>query len=375
MSSGRHLYIGLMSGTSADGIDAALVDFSTSPPSLVRQLAYPIPAAIKARIYALMEPGPNEIDRMGVLDRQLGELFSEAVHELLAQAGISPHDVAAIGSHGQTIRHRPPGHLETAFTLQIGDANIIAERCGITTVADFRRRDMAVGGQGAPLVPGFHRAVFGSTAHDRIILNIGGIANLTFLLRGEEILGFDTGPGNALMDAWIQTHRAESYDAQGAWAGSGRSHGDLLQKLLEHPYFAQQPPKSTGRETFTLAWLQESLKDFPDLDPADVQATLLELTATSISAQVLAMRRSGLDLFVCGGGAHNRRLMQALQDLMPDHRIATTDELGISPDWVEAAAFAWLARQTMARLTGNIPSVTGASHEVILGSIYYAGSD
>lgn len=375
MSDGRELYIGLMSGTSADGIDAALLDFSTTPPSLVHQLAYPIPTAIKTRIYDLMVPGVNEIDRMGVLDRQLGELFAEATQELLHQAGVSPGAIAAIGSHGQTIRHRPPGQLEAAFTLQIGDPNVIAERSGITTVADFRRRDMAAGGQGAPLVPGFHQAIFGSADHDRVILNIGGIANLSFLFRAEQVLGFDTGPGNALMDAWIQRHHDKAYDADGAWAASGKSHSGLLSRLLGHPYFAQQAPKSTGRETFTLSWLDDALKEFPGLDPADVQATLLDLTATTISAQVLAKRRSGVQIYVCGGGAHNQRLMQALQAAMGEHRLGTTDELGLSPDWVEAAAFAWLARQCMVRRSGNIPSVTGASRKVILGSVYYSGSD
>lgn len=372
MSSDRDLYIGLMSGTSADCIDAVLLDFSTSPPRFIQELAYPIPAPIKKRIYELMTPGPNEIDRMGVLDRQLGELFAEAVQELLRQANTPPQAVSAIGSHGQTIRHRPPGQLEAAFTLQIGDPNVIAERCGITTVADFRRRDMAAGGQGAPLVPAFHRQVFGSNDHQRIILNIGGIANLTLLFPQREVLGFDTGPGNALMDAWIQKHRGKAFDADGQWAASGQAHKNLLQKLLEHPYFAEQAPKSTGREMFTLAWLQEVLKDFSDLDPADVQATLLELTVASISASVLAEGEEGMEIYVCGGGAHNEKLMQALQQAMPGHRLSTTAELGIPPDWVEAAAFAWLARRTMGRMAGNMPSVTGADREVILGSVYFA---
>lgn len=372
MSCNRELYIGLMSGTSADSIDAVLVDFSSEQPTFLQVLAYPIEPAIKARIYALMEPGDNEIDRMGVLDRQLGELFADAVRELLRQVDIPSNAVKGIGSHGQTIRHRPPGQLEAAFTLQIGDADIIAEHCGITTVADFRRRDMAAGGQGAPLVPAFHQAVFQSDRQDRVILNIGGIANLTFLTRTSPVSGFDTGPGNALMDAWIQQHRQQAFDANGEWAASGQVHSALLGELLKHPYFHQLPPKSTGREMFTLSWLTGVLDRFPGLHPADVQATLLDLTATSISDQVLARQESGLEIFVCGGGAHNQRLMEALQRAMPNHRVSTTAELGIPPDWVEAGAFAWLARQTLARLTGNLPSVTGASREVILGSVYFA---
>lgn len=372
MSRDRDLYIGLMSGTSADCIDAVIVDFSGGQPVFLRELAYPLPTTVKEQIYALMVPGDNEIDRLGVLDKQLGELFAAAVQQILSVSSIPATSIKAIGSHGQTIRHRPPGELEAAFTLQIGDPNVIAERCGIATVADFRRRDMAAGGQGAPLVPAFHQAVFRSDHHDRVILNIGGIANLTFLLRDEDVKGFDTGPGNALMDAWVQRHLGEPYDVDGAWAATGRVLPEPLKALLAHPYFRQSAPKSTGRETFTLAWLESVLENFPNLAPADVQATLLELTAASISEQIMLKREDGLEIYVCGGGAYNQQLMKSLQRAMPAHRIGTTNELGIPPDWVEAGAFAWLARQTMARLTGNLPSVTGANREVILGSVYFA---
>ncbi|MEX1032495.1 MAG: anhydro-N-acetylmuramic acid kinase [Cellvibrionaceae bacterium] len=369
----RELYIGLISGTSADCIDAVLVDFSQHPPRYLHQVAYPIEPEIKSRIYGLMVPGDNEVDRLGVLDRELGELFAGAVTQLLADSGVSATRVQAIGSHGQTIRHRPPGELSAPFTLQIADPNLIAETTGITTVADFRRRDMAAGGQGAPLVPAFHRAVFHSPNCDRVILNIGGIANLTFLPRQGEVLGFDTGPGNALMDGWISRHRNESYDPDGQWARSGKANEALLHALLAHPYFCQPAPKSTGREMFTMSWLLGVLDQIPALQPADVQATLLELTVKTISKDILAWdSQSALEIYVCGGGAHNNLLMARLQALLKQYRVTTTDELGIPPDWVEAGAFAWLARQTLARQPGNLPSVTGAARNVILGSVYFA---
>lgn len=366
------LYVGLMSGTSADSIDAALVDFSDRLPRYIHQIAYPIEPRLKTRIYELMVPGENEIDRLGVLDQELGDLFAAATEYLLREAGIPAISIRAIGSHGQTIRHRPPGELARAFTLQIGDPNVIAERTGITTVADFRRRDMAAGGQGAPLVPAFHRSVFHSAERDRVIVNIGGIANLTLLPQAGEIVGFDTGPGNALMDGWIRQQRGEACDMEGRWAATGEANPDLLGAMLQHPYFAQPAPKSTGREMFSMEWLRGLLAEVP-AEAADVQATLLELTAKTITDEIKA-RRPGpsLDVYVCGGGAYNRRLMQRIQQLLPEDRLGTTDELGIPPDWVEAGAFAWLAKQTMARQPGNVPSVTGAARELILGSIYYA---
>ncbi|MGQ9425374.1 anhydro-N-acetylmuramic acid kinase [Gilvimarinus sp. F26214L] len=373
MSDPRELYVGLMSGTSADCIDAVLVDLSSSQPRFIHQLAFPMDAATRAAIYELMVPGDGEIDQMGVLDQQLGHDFADAVTQLLAEAGIAPTEVQAIGSHGQTIRHRPPGQLDAAFTVQIGDPSVIAERSGITTVADFRRRDMAAGGQGAPLVPAFHRAVFHSSSRNRVILNIGGIANITFLPQDGEPLGFDTGPGNALMDAWIQRHHNEPFDWDGHWAGTGRAVPGLLEQLLEHPYFAQAAPKSTGREMFTLNWLLEALGAHPDLPPQDVQATLMELTAQSISNHIQGLEGGReLDIYVCGGGAHSKGLMRQLAEKMPEHSLGTTEELGIPPDWVEAGAFAWLAQQTLARRPGNLPTVTGARRAVILGGVYYA---
>lgn len=367
------LYIGLMSGTSADSIDAALVDFSESQPRYIHQLAYPIDPRLKTRIYELMVPGANEIDRMGVLDQELGELFAAAVEQLLREAGIPAISIRAIGSHGQTVRHRPPGDLDRAFTLQIGDPNVIAERTGIATAADFRRRDMAAGGQGAPLVPAFHRAVFHSDERDRIILNIGGIANLTFLPRQGEIIGFDTGPGNALMDSWIRDQRGAACDMEGRWAATGDVQKGLLKAMLQHPYFSRPAPKSTGREMFSMEWLRNLLEPGPEQRPADIQATLLELTAETITREI-KQRRPGLvlEIYVCGGGAYNQRLMERLQELLPEDRVSTTEDLGIPPDWVEAGAFAWLAKQTLAGQPGNVPSVTGAARELILGSVCFA---
>lgn len=371
MTAQRELYIGLMSGTSVDCVDAVLVDFSGPRPEFLHTLAYPISAELKSRLHALMVPGDSEIDRMGVLDQQLGELFAEAVSRILAETGISAAAVTAVGSHGQTVRHRPPGELDAAFTLQIGDPNVIAERSGITTVGDFRRRDMAAGGQGAPLVPAFHRAMFHSTEADRIILNIGGIANLTLLPRAGQVLGFDTGPGNGLMDGWIHQHKGRDYDADGQWAAEGNIHAGLLQTLLMHPYFERPAPKSTGKEMLTMAWLRSALAQFPGLEAADVQASLLELTAATISSHILASTMAAdADVFVCGGGAYNGQLMDRLQTLLPQNRVETTELLGIPPDWVEAGAFAWLARETINGRPGNVPSVTGARREVILGSIH-----
>lgn len=373
MSEQPSLYVGLISGTSVDCIDAALVDFADDEITLVEKLGVPIPADTQRAVRALMLPGDNEIDRMGVIDQRVGHLFADAANSLLKQAGIKPSHVAAIGSHGQTIRHRPPGELEAAFTLQIGDPNVIAELTGITTVADLRRRDMAAGGQGAPLVPAFHRAVFASPRSRRIIVNIGGIGNITDIPLNEPVSGFDTGPGNCLMDEWVQHHLQQDFDRDGQWAGRGHVHIDLLAQLLQHPYFAKPIPKSTGREEFHLRWLHEVLQQFPNLAPEDVQATLLELTATSISQHIRQLPiTDSLEVYVCGGGAHNRGLMRRLEQLLAPTSVDSTNALGIAPDWVEAIAFAWLAKQTINHRAGNVASVTGASREVILGGIYLA---
>lgn len=373
------LYIGLMSGTSADAIDAALVRL---PPAgergieLVAVHKHPLPPEIRRRIQALTRPGAaaDELEEAGALDTLLGELFAEAALALLAKAKRRPEEVRAIGSHGQTLRHRPDG--SAPFTLQIGNPAMIAERTGITTVADFRRRDLAAGGQGAPLVPAFHRHVFHVPGRARAILNIGGIANLTYLPAEPqgEVRGFDTGPGNTLLDQWIQRHRGEDYDRDGQWAAGGRVVPALLEALLADPYFARPPPKSTGREYFHLGWLERHLAAAasPAPAPQDVQATLLRLTARSAARALREFLPPVEELYVCGGGAHNSALLAALAEELAGIPVRTTEALGLAPDWVEAAAFAWLAHQTLAGRPGNLPSVTGARREVVLGGIYKA---
>ncbi len=366
------LYVGLLSGTSADAIDAALVDFAGPSPRLLACHNLALDDSMRQEIHALAQPGDNEIDRLGVLDQQLAVLFARATQALLQQAGVHPSEVRAIGSHGQTLRHRPPNTHEIPFSLQVGDANRIAHITGITTITDFRRRDMAAGGQGAPLMPAFHRAAFHSVEEDRVLVNIGGMANVTWLPRGGTALGFDTGPGNALLDAWIRQQRGLAYDEDGRWASTGRVHGALLERLLSHPYFQETPPKSTGPEVFNLHWLQAERQalDTP-ITPEDIQATLLALTARSISDAISAMEDSPA-IYLCGGGAHNSALVAALRELLPEQKLASTEVLGVHPDWVEAAGFAWLARQTLGGLSGNLPAVTGAEREVILGGIYPA---
>ncbi len=368
----RQLYIGLMSGTSADAIDAVLVDLQFSP-KLIAQHSLPLPYKIQQQIHALSLPDENEIDRMCSLDTELGQLFAQASLDLLSKAKIANHDVVAIGSHGQTIRHRPPGSIQGTFTLQIGDPNIIAELTGITTVADFRRRDMAAGGQGAPLVPAFHQAVFKSQKHDRVILNVGGMANITWLPAEGKTSGFDTGPGNVLMDNWVQTHLNKSYDANGDWASAGSINPELLRLLLADPFFSLPAPKSTGRENFNRTWLDSKLHMLPSQPAAvDVQATLLELTATSIADSINQLSPDAKEIFVCGGGAYNTHLMQRLANLLTNSTVVSTSTLGVAPQCIEAMAFAWLAQQTIHRKSGNLRAVTGANREVILGGVYYA---
>lgn len=365
------LYIGLMSGTSADAVDLVIVDFKDSKIEFIGSHSLSLSSDIRRQIHALSTPNHNEIDRLGELDQQLGKLLAESINQLLYKYQIEPQQITAVGSHGQTIRHRPPGTLQHPFTLQIGDPNLIAELTGITTVADFRRRDMAAGGQGAPLVPAFHQAVFHSQVIDRVVVNIGGMANITWLPSSGETLGFDTGPGNVLIDAWALQHLGKAYDANGDWAASGIVDSDLLQKLLAHTFFNQPAPKSTGREAFNVEWLTPQLAE-KTLSPADVQATLLALTAHSIANDIKKLTSTDCEVFVCGGGAYNLKLMDELSRLLPQAKVASTAVLGIAPEWIEAMAFAWLARQTMMRKSGNLSAVTGAKHEVILGGVYFA---
>lgn len=368
------LYIGLMSGTSADGVDAVLVDFNKPEPKLVAKLSTAFPRKLRTCIHDLCEPSFNELDRAGALDTQLGRIFSDAVLELLKAAKVSSTDVKAIGSHGQTIRHRPPGNNSSLpFTWQVGDPNTIVSRTNITTVADFRRRDMALGGQGAPLVPAFHEAVFSHKEKTRAIVNIGGIANISWLVPNQETLGFDTGPGNNLMDLWISRHKNQNLDEDGAWAQSGIYSTELLAAALTHSYFTKKIPKSTGREDFNLAWLDQTLASLSfEISPQDVQATLLMLTVESIARHIeLCIKDNAhVEVYVCGGGALNGALMASLRQRLSQHILTTTSTLGLDPDWVEAVAFAWLAKQTIENLAGNIPSVTGASSASILGGIY-----
>jgi len=364
-------FIGLMSGTSLDGIDAVLVRLpETGSPELLACHRRPLPPDLRREMAELTRPGENELARMAAADVRMGRELATAVLELLAQTDIDAASVQAIGSHGQTLRHWPSG--ETPTSLHIGDPNIIAERTGITTVADFRRRDMAAGGQGAPLVPAFHQAVFRHSEEFRAILNLGGIANLTLLPADPKapVQGFDTGPGNALMDAWIARQKNLPHDAEGRWAASGQVCPELLASLLADAYFRAPPPKSTGRDHFHLDWASRCWPALDELPPADVMTTFLELTAISVRDALTASAPETRRLLVCGGGVHNTRLMQRLQALLPGIPVESTAAHGLDPDWIEAMAFAWLARETLVGRPGNLPSVTGADQAAILGAIY-----
>lgn len=368
-STPSELYIGLMSGTSLDSIDAALVNLSNQHTHIVETLEHSLPPALREELIALCQPGENEIDRMGRADKSLGQEFAKAVKKLLTKSNVNPSDVVAIGSHGQTIRHRP--NFEESFTLQVGDANIISHQTGIDTVADFRRKDMAAGGQGAPLAPAFHQATLGSNQHNRAIINIGGMANITFLSSDGESLAYDTGPGNILMDSWIQHIQQRKFDKDGEWASTGSIDKALLKQLLKHEYLTKPPPKSTGREDFSLNWLLQNIADRALADE-DVQATLLELTAQTIYQAVITLPKKVNEIYICGGGAYNPQLMRRLSEILHPALVADTLTLGIPAQWVEAAAFAWLAQQTIRRKTGNLITATGANEAVVLGAIFPA---
>ncbi|NQZ31390.1 MAG: anhydro-N-acetylmuramic acid kinase [Oceanospirillaceae bacterium] len=372
--SNRRIYLGVMSGTSLDGIDIVAVSFEPDF-KMLSSASYDIPSDIKDLILALCLPGDNEIEKMGHLDVALAQLYAKYCNQLIDDNTniFSRCDVCAIGLHGQTIRHRPLNDPLHNFSLQIGDANTVAELTGITTIADFRRRDLAAGGQGAPLVPAFHQSLFSHISNDRVIVNIGGMANITLLAKDntQPLIGFDTGPGNVLLDAWINKCQEKAYDLGGAWAHTGTVNKPLLKQLLTLPYFQQDYPKSTGREQFNLSWLQQQLSEYTGLSDVDIQCTLVELTAITICDQVSRQAFSMAQLFVCGGGAKNSFLMERLDALLPDAAIVTsTKALNLAPDWVEASAFAWLAKQTLAGLNGNCMTVTGAKGERVLGAIY-----
>ena len=358
--------IGLMSGTSADGIDAVLISTEGKESELVGSHHRPMPAPLRDEILAFRQSGPEELHRLAKLDVQLAEEYASAVSALLEATQLGPATVAAIGCHGQTIRHHPGG--DTPYTLQIGDPNRLAELTGITVVSDFRRRDMAAGGQGAPLVPAFHRARLITEGISTAVVNIGGIANVSLITVGGDVTGWDTGPGNTLMDSWVAQHLGEPFDRNGEWAASGTVIAPLLSALLQDPYFATRPPKSTGPEHFHLDWLAAHLGG--DEAAADVQCTLVELTVESLA---LALEQQPLDVVrVCGGGARNTWLMQRLTDRLGDTAVTTTEAIGVDPEWVEAWAFAWLAEQTLAGQPGNVPEVTGARGARVLGGIFPA---
>lgn len=379
MTDDNRYFVGMMSGTSLDALDVVLCDFRGDVPELVSSLSHPFPAELRAILLALCTPNGtadlatgefakfSELDFWGLASRLYAEFASEVVNSLLDTTLIPKEQITAIGCHGQTVRHRP----EWRFSLQLLDPNILAERTGIAVVSDFRRRDMAVGGQGAPLVPAFHQAIFGGGDGDEaiVILNLGGIANITVL--GDEVMGYDTGVANLLMDGWIHRHQGVDYDKDGDWAKSGHIHDGLLAKLMSHPFLAKPAPKSTGREEFHLAWLDDVLGQF-DITPVDVQATLCEFTALSASREIAKFAKDDNALFVCGGGAYNTYLLSRLAHHLPNFNVATTASWDVNPRWVEAIAFAWLARQTMLMQTGNLPAVTGAEKGVVLGVVCFS---
>ncbi len=369
------LFIGVMSGTSLDGIDVAVVEFATEGQfRLQAAQTFPYDSELRASLLRLIENQQCSLTELGQLDMAIGEASADAILHLLTQQNIAPNRIKAIGSHGQTICHAPD--LELPFSLQIGNPSLIAERTGITTVSDFRERDMVAGGQGAPLVPAFHQSLFSSDAENRVILNIGGISNITVLSKEEnsQPVAFDTGPGNVLMDAWIQRSLGAPYDDSGKWAAEGQYNEQLLTCLMEDAYFSRPAPKSTGRELFNAQWLSKLLdkcQAITTLSAEDIQATLARLTAVSIVDDIMRYAPETQAVYVCGGGAHNLHLLNQLSELLgPDIRLATTEAIGLSPDWMEACAFAWLAQQTILQRPGNLPSATGARKACILGGIY-----
>ena len=365
------IYIGIMSGTSIDSVDAVAVTFGDGKISVMGSHSESISAQLKLDILCLCQPGTDSIALYAETDNILGELFAQTALELMTQLNIKSSQVAAIGSHGQTIRHQPPTKVN-GFSLQIGNPNLIAARTRCPVVGDFRRADMALGGQGAPLVPAFHQRFFHEKNRHRVIINIGGIANVTLLSGNDQCSGFDTGPGNMLLDAWCFKHRAQIYDHEGAWAATGNISKPLLNQLKKHPFFSLQAPKSTGREDFNLLWLEQQIGTF-SLKPEDVQATLTVLTAETIADAIADLTQSFDDIFVCGGGVFNTQLMNQLnQSLYESHQpaVKSTLNIGLDPKWVEACAFAWLAKRRIENKTGNVPAVTGASQHVVLGGLY-----
>jgi anhydro-N-acetylmuramic acid kinase len=373
-------YIGLMSGTSLDGVDGVIYDFSGTSadikPKVIAFSSAPFPAELRSELLALNSAGDNELHRAALAANGLTRVYAQVVSQLLAQTSLKPADICAIGAHGQTVRHRPGEFDGLGYTLQLNNPALLAELTGIDVVADFRSRDVAAGGQGAPLVPAFHQEVFTAgfaTQNSTVaVLNIGGISNLSILGDSEPVLGFDCGPGNALMDYWCHLHTGKLFDEDGAWAASGRVSQALLDQLMAEPFISKAPPKSTGRDLFNPAWLENNLQDFSSLLPQDVQATLTEFTAKASAYCLISYKYNSKKLFVCGGGVLNSYLMRRLQAAIPDAQVASSDVLGLPPMQVEAAAFAWLARKAILRETASFKSVTGAQGSRILGAIYPA---
>lgn len=361
-----------MSGTSLDAIDSVVADLDSEPFQIRAWHSHSIPSTIRDELEDLCQPGNDNLDRLGSADVVMGELFADTVLTLLNRAGLDASQVTAIGSHGQTLRHRPPAtDRPHPFTLQVGDPNIIAARTGITTVADFRRADMAVGGHGAPLAPAFHKQAFSDTRENRVIVNIGGMANLTWLPTEGETLGFDTGPGNRLLDYWAQKHLNQAFDHNGQWASKYGVEEALLQSFLSHPFFRVRGPKSTGREIFNELWLEETLGRYEYTpDPGKIQSTLAALTVDTIVNAIAALPAQADATYICGGGAANSDLMNRLKSALSPIPVASTSSLGVDPDKVEALAFAWLAQRRIMGLAGNLPSVTGAKRPAILGGVY-----
>ncbi|WP_066739488.1 anhydro-N-acetylmuramic acid kinase [Cupriavidus sp. D384] len=367
-------YIGLMSGTSMDGADGVLVDFSGAHPAVLAAAHAPFPPALREAFGALQQPGEDEIHREAMAANGLARVYAACVGELLRLADVAPGHVTAIGAHGQTIRHRPGLYDGTGYTRQTQHPALLAELTDIDVVADFRSRDIAAGGQGAPLVPAVHAALFGARDETRVVCNIGGISNISILPAahsGRPVTGFDCGPGNALLDHWVQQHHGQPFDDRGAWGASGSIDTDLLARLLAEPYFRALPPKSTGRDLFHPEWLQAVLDSLPrQIAAADVQATLATLTATAIAQDVRTHAGNAQRLIVCGGGARNDYLMATLGQLLPGITVQTSEDFGVPVSQVEAIAFAWLARQCVRRAPGNVPTVTGAAGPRVLGAIY-----
>lgn len=372
---GADLYIGLMSGTSLDGVDGVVYDLTSASPQIIAHASEAMPPPLRDELFALNIAAGNELHHAALAANALVHVYTKVVMQLLHNGQLNANQIKAIGAHGQTVRHRPAEFDGTGYTIQLNNPALLAELTGIDVVADFRSRDVAAGGQGAPLVPAFHQAIFASQTANAAVLNIGGISNLSVLgatEMDEPLLGFDSGPGNALMDHWCQTHTDQAFDANGAWAASGQMNTQLLSKLLSEPFITAQPPKSTGRDLFNPAWLIQRLSGFETLAPPDVQATLTEFTAQACASNVSQFAKQCRTLIVCGGGALNGHLMRRLQTALPTMNVCRSDAFGLPPLQVEAAAFAWLARKMLRRETASFTNVTGAQGPRILGALYPA---